>query len=131
VTDLVELSIVRLPGVAWVHLTGELDLLSRGAFEREIHAVPPAEVVVLDARGLTFCDVIGLRALTAAIRGWAGRGRVAHCILPPAIEHIARLASFDELLEHAERPEALATLAGETIFGLGSEVGGRGPVAAA
>jgi hypothetical protein len=73
----VELSIVRLPGVAWVHLSGELDLLSRGEFQRELQAIPPAE----------------------------------------------------------ERPEAIATLAGETIFGLGSadgsEVGGRGPVAAA
>jgi hypothetical protein len=66
VTDLVELSIVRLPGVAWVHLTGELDLLSRGAVLRELHAVPPAEVVVLDARGLAFYDVIGLRPVAAA-----------------------------------------------------------------
>ncbi|WP_183093745.1 STAS domain-containing protein [Nocardioides stalactiti] len=74
-----------------VRLTGELDLSSCSAVInaiRDVLAVPlRRELVVLDLREVTFCDLAGLRALDAGAVALADAGiRVdAHDTPPPVV----------------------------------------------
>lgn len=62
-----EVRIQLAPNLPLVRLTGELDLDSLHLLTDAMNSIAatscPAELVVLDLAGVTFCDVAGLRAL--------------------------------------------------------------------
>ena len=65
-----------------VVLAGELDMASVGTLEHELHrANARREPVVLDVTALSFCDLMGLRALTAALASGARiEGEAQGCV---------------------------------------------------
>jgi anti-anti-sigma regulatory factor len=114
--ELLHLSVIRLPGMVWVQLEGELDLtgerpIALGADE----TLAPEDFVVLDARGVTFCDVTGLQVLTDVLERWGDLGHAACCLLSPPVERVARLLSADDLLVRNGDPELLAHVASATV----------------
>jgi anti-anti-sigma regulatory factor len=109
VDDLVEMSLVELPGMIWVQLEGELDIMGASAVEGFVAGIASAEHhLVLDARGLRFCDLLGLRSLGAALERWAELGSPASCLLSPPVERMASLAGAGQLLCRLEDAEVLA-----------------------
>jgi len=64
------------PGVARVVVTGELDLATGPALERKLHdALVRARLIVLDLRGVSFCDSTGLHLILRADERARAEGR--------------------------------------------------------
>ena len=71
-----------IDGAAFVRPEGVLDIYGAARFEHEVENAldtKPTEIVV-DLRGLTFLDSIGLRSLFRAC-GWCERKRVELCVV--------------------------------------------------
>ena len=99
-------------GAAFVRPEGVLDINGAARFEHEVENAldtKPTEVVV-DLRGVTFLDSIGLRSLFRA-RGWCERKRVDLCIVAAdaPVMRILRATGADVWLPIADDiPGALA-----------------------
>jgi anti-anti-sigma factor len=89
-----------LPDLAWLRLDGELDVAAGGGSLRALaDAGADAATVVLDARGLSFCDTSGVRALSRLTERWAVGGREV-CVIPSrAVERISELTGLLRLEE--------------------------------
>jgi anti-anti-sigma regulatory factor len=114
--ELLEISLFTLPGVTWLQVHGELDIAGVPSLEAEAAAAPdPEDYCVLDARGLSFCDVVGLRALRRVLEDWAAAGNPASCLLSAAVARVAWLLGDHDLLARAEGVELLAHVASATV----------------
>ena len=92
-------------GAAFIRPEGVLDIGGADAFENDVRATlrgAPAEVVV-DLRGLTFLDSIGLRSLFRAW-DWCNRDHVALCVVAggPPVQQILRVTGADMWLPLVE-----------------------------
>jgi anti-anti-sigma factor len=84
---------------AVIALTGELDLGSAGALEREV-ALRQDAAIVVDLRGLEFMDSSGLRAIvTAAQRVQASGRRFA---LVPGAAQVMRVFDITRMRERLD-----------------------------
>ena len=90
---------------AFIRPEGILDIRGADAFERDVRTTlrgEPAELVV-DLRGVTFLDSIGLRSLFRACE-WCDRQHVALCIVAGAepVQRILRATGTDVWLPLVE-----------------------------
>ncbi len=117
--ELLQVSVISLPGLIWIQLYGELNAASAECYEIQAAAAVPREAfLVLDARGLASCDVAGLRALSVTLEDWAGRGYAASCLLSGELERMARFTGAPELLARVEDANLLAHVASATVSDL-------------
>jgi anti-anti-sigma regulatory factor len=115
---LVHLSVLRHPGIAWLHIVGELDVSNECLLGTEVgEAFAPEDFLVLDARGVTFCDVAGVERLTEVLEDWRRHGDAACCLLSPCVERMARLIPEERLLGRMEDAGLLAHVASAAIAG--------------
>jgi anti-sigma B factor antagonist len=84
-----EVRIQFAPTLPLVRLTGELDLDSLHRLTDALDAIAatdcPADLVVLDLAGVTFCDVAGLRSLEQCALALEVSGRQLMLYEPPRI----------------------------------------------
>jgi anti-anti-sigma factor len=83
-------------GLAGVVLcvAGELDLASAGRLVDALRLLGPTQAVLVDASGLTFADLGGLRPLLERARS----SRVAIANPPPILRRLVDVCGLDELL---------------------------------
>ncbi len=97
-------------GVVRVVVTGELDLATAPALERAVHhAHAGGRLMVLDLRGVSFCDSTGLHLILRASRRARDEGR--RLVIVRGSEQVQRLFALtgvDEQLEIVE-DAAMAT----------------------
>ena len=83
-------------GAAWVHVAGELDLVTAPRLKQAVHdAQLYARVVVLDLRELTFMDSSGVHVILDAAR--AARQASGRLILVRGPAHIGRLLALTDV----------------------------------
>ena len=102
--DVLTVDVVAEPDGLWVRLDGELDLSTAEMLEASVPAWPRgggAVPVVLDLRGVTFCDGAGLRAVVRARRTAHALGVICHVIVSRPVQRVAETAGLETLL-HAE-----------------------------
>ena len=92
-------------GAAFIRPEGSLDIGGADAFERDVRTTlrgQPAELVV-DLRGVTFLDSIGLRSLFRAWE-WCNRDHVALCVVAGGapVQRILRMTGADMWLPLVE-----------------------------
>jgi anti-sigma B factor antagonist len=111
-----ELTIERRDGSAIMVFAGDLDIQVVADAAEQLHALeaggPP--LIVLDLRGLTFMDSVGM-GLIAAAHARAGReDRRLAVVAPPApVDRAFTLTRFDRVVWIVEDPEdAFRELAG-------------------
>jgi anti-anti-sigma factor len=115
--ELVCVDRITLPGMVWIQLEGELDLDATATLSGRLSAMTfqPEDFIVLDARGIEFCDLCGLDVLTAVLQDWGEQGHAASCLLSPAVDRVARLVGADALLRRREDVTLLAHVASATL----------------
>ena len=97
-------------GVICVELSGEFDLAQAYEFDRRLQDVEGAATValVLDLRGVSFCDSAGLARILAARRRAERDGRrfavVRGC---PAIDRLLALTALDRQFDMIADPRAV------------------------
>lgn len=103
-----------LPGLTWVALRGDLDLGGAGLVGDELRAICNARShVAIDARGLGFVDLAGIRLLSRLQQRMAERGARLSLVPGPLVARLARLTELDTVLEAADvDPDVLLGLAG-------------------
>jgi anti-anti-sigma regulatory factor len=110
--SILQISVMSLPAVCWLQIDGEIDRSEHSALAARLGtAVEDQRLLVVDARGVTFCDASGIRLLAATVTQRVQRGRPVHSLLSPKVERLALLARADVLLEHAGDAPLLAELA--------------------
>ena len=92
------------PGRARLHLSGELDLVSKHLLEPvvdQVLVIQPPQVLV-DLGQLRFCDVAGARELANAHQRWSGHGLgVALQGAGTAVRQVFDLSGYAHLLRPA------------------------------
>ena len=102
-----EVTLERSSGGATLRLTGELDLASAPAFERELTAAEEKapDPLTIDLRGLAFIDSSGLRLLLlAAERARAEERRLVVVKASPAVDRVLEITGADRQLELVSDP---------------------------
>jgi anti-sigma B factor antagonist len=92
-------------GAAFIRPEGVLDIRGADGFENEVRTAlrgEPAEVLV-DLRGVTFLDSIGLRSLFRTCH-WCDREHVALCVVAggPPVRRLLRVTGADMQLPLAD-----------------------------
>ncbi|WP_030170625.1 STAS domain-containing protein [Spirillospora albida] len=108
-----DISLLHDGRCALVRAQGDIDLVSRAGFERALfHAVETGDPVVVDMRGVTFCDSAGLNAVVAAHRRALERGtHVSLIALPPRVQRVFRITGIDRFVPiHDTLRDALGAL---------------------
>lgn len=108
-----EISLLHDDRCTLVRALGDIDLVSRARFEEALFdAVDTDDPVVVDMRGVTFCDSAGLNAVVAAHRRALERGtHVSLIALPPRVRRVFRVTGIDKFVPiHDTLREALSTL---------------------
>ena len=98
------------PGVVCVTLTGELDLASAYAFDRQILAVEARNptLICIDLRGVTMLDSAGLgRLVSAQRRSRRGGWRLVLVRGGRTVMRVLQTTRLDEMLELTSDPERL------------------------
>lgn len=89
------------PGAAWVHVAGELDLLTAPQLRQTLREGQPyAGMVVLDLRALTFMDCSGVHVILDAAADARGAG--GELILTRGPAQIDRLLAITRFCEEVE-----------------------------
>jgi anti-anti-sigma factor len=90
-----------IPGLGQVTLTGELDLCGAAATVAAVRqALPGSAIVILNLRGLAFCDTAGVHAVLEANSLAEAAG--ARMVVLPAIRSVHRvfaLTGADRMLQ--------------------------------
>lgn len=79
----------------WLVAAGELDIGSAASLDDALNATATGTPLVLDLRGLTFCDSTGLAILLRARRLM----QPLTILLGPAVKRVADIAGVTALLE--------------------------------
>jgi hypothetical protein len=107
------MSVLPLPGLRWVQLDGELDVSAEGlALGEPDGPAVRGRLLVVDARGLTFCDVRGIGILEDLVSSRIAGGERVRCILPAHVLRLARLLDARVLLARVAEVAGLVRLAG-------------------
>ncbi len=104
-----EVQVDELDGGNVVRLTGELDMATAPAVQEALHAAQHAQAsqLIVDLRGLTFLDSVGLGVLIAAdLAGRDGHVKVSFVRGSPTVHRVFELTKVDERVEG--RPTGLA-----------------------
>jgi anti-anti-sigma regulatory factor len=112
--EVLQVTAVGLGDLLWLRLDGELDLAARGPLGEQIkrHVADGRDRLIVDARGVSFCDVAGAAALADLLEAAGGS---ASCVPSPAILRVARLLEWEALLGRGEDADALGgRMAGAT-----------------
>jgi anti-sigma B factor antagonist len=93
----------------WIRLDGDLDLAAEDGFASEVgrRLREGTRRVVVDARGVRFCDVSGARLLLALTERLESRGATVSYILAPIIRRVAELLGLTPLLDRQDGLESL------------------------
>lgn len=84
-------------GAAWVHLAGELDVVTSPQLEQTLSEAQHAHLVVLDLRELTFIDCLGMQLiLDAACRARQECGRMVLVRGPAEVDRALTLTGTDK-----------------------------------
>lgn len=108
IASVLDVRIKFTPTLPVVRLTGELDLDSAHLLVDALDAIAatscPADLVVLDLAGVTFCDVAGLRAIetSAAILAAADQ----HLVLYRPPRRVTRLIAMTGIASGLARHQA-------------------------
>jgi hypothetical protein len=96
-----------------VQLDGELDVGAEGlAIGEPERTETRGRLLVLDARGLTFCDVRGVGVLEDLVSAGIAGGERVRCLLPAHVVRVARLVDARVLLARVAETAWLVRLAG-------------------
>ena len=107
-----------LSGLTWVALEGELDLGGVGLVGDDLHRIcERCAHVVIDARGLRFVDLAGLRLLVDVGRRQRERGARISLVPGPLVTRLARLADMTSVLEGDDDPQILLGFAASSSPG--------------
>jgi anti-anti-sigma factor len=88
------------PDVAWVRVSGELDIATTPHLERTLNAASQARLVVLDLRELAFIDLCGMRAIvSASSRARRAGRRLVLVRVPSSVDRILTLAGYSDQVE--------------------------------
>jgi anti-anti-sigma factor len=111
VNDLVAMTRSELSGLTWLALDGELDVGGAGLIGGELTAICDGTPhVVLDARGLRFVDLAGIRLLSGLHRRQRDRGARFSLVAGAPVRRLARLAGMEPLLSAEAHPDVLLGL---------------------
>jgi anti-anti-sigma factor len=93
-----DVGVSAVGGAAFIRPEGVLDIRGADGFENEVRTAlrrEPAEILV-DLRGVTFLDSIGLRSLFRTC-AWCDREHVALCVLPGSapVRRLLRVTGAD------------------------------------
>lgn len=99
---------VDLPS-GWVGVTGELDRETAHHVLDALGALADTGQAhwTLDARPITFCDAVGLRALVLAHRLAVGHERTLSVLPSPCMHRLVLLVGLDQLLDTPPAPAAV------------------------
>jgi anti-anti-sigma factor len=100
-----------LSGLTWIALDGELDFAADGSVWEDLARICDArDHVVVDARGLTFIDLAGLRLLLRLDQRQQSRGARLSLIPGRRVERLMRLVELTRLDVIQEEPGVLLGL---------------------
>jgi anti-anti-sigma factor len=91
----------RNGGVAWLELSGEIDLSTRPQLELILReTLPCARLVVLDMRRLEFLDLTGAEAIMeASVRALLAGGRLILVSVPAQVASVFSRSGLAEAVE--------------------------------
>jgi anti-sigma B factor antagonist len=102
-----EVEIVRDEGVNTVQARGEIDLMAAERLEQALQSVQdePADLTVLDLRGVTFLDSTGLRAITSADARARQSGHELRIVRgPEQVQKLLHVTGMDKILPLVDDP---------------------------
>jgi anti-sigma B factor antagonist len=89
-----------------ISLTGELDMASAPEFEDAIDGAQGGSPIIVDLRGLTFIDSMGIRALLRVYAaGQNGHSTVSFIRARNSVQRILQIAGVDQALAWTTGPE--------------------------